>query len=513
MRFPIRVEPSKRADLDLGVAALLTDRPVLVEVALVHDGKRRLLWSTEVAAETGWIDLRFPLDPVVAGDALIELSVVSDDPNVVFWSNPAVVVEASQRFNVIVIVEDALRADHLSCYGYHRETTPVKDAFARRGLRFSRCYAQATKTRFSCPSFMTSLCPTATGVEGLWNLHPSLHPNHITLAEVLRRRGFLTASIHQNPNAGSPAGLHQGFSYLFESVPGRAHDIYTGLPLQFIEEHHERNFLLYLHLADPHEPYDPPAEAREWFQEIEGRYARHDPRWMLESRRALYDGEIAANDRWFASFLERLERLGLADDTLVIFMSDHGEHLGEHGLWSHNPPGYRQVLHTPLIMVCPRRLPAGLVVDEIVQNLDIMPTILELAGVDRSQLVMQGESLLPLIGKDPERPWRRNLAYSEEALLKKSRYEPRPYGSIFFEHWHVLDSLYAPMKLFALALDPAEENPLRPTRRLRNRMETFLREIQLAELEIWRSITGGEETTVTLDPEAINELRALGYLE
>ena len=134
---------------------------------------------------------------------------------------------------------------------------------------------------------------------------------------------------------------------------------------------------------------------------------------MREARRALYDGEVRFNDYWFAAFLERLDGLGLTDDTLIVFMSDHGEHLGEHGRWSHNPPGFIQVLHTPLIMVSPRRIQPGLVVDEIVQNVDIMPTILDLAGVDGGALLMQGNSLLPLMtGKAPT-GWRRNLAYSE----------------------------------------------------------------------------------------------------
>jgi arylsulfatase A-like enzyme len=501
------------AELDLGAAALLVDRPVRIEVALVHAGERKGLLSTTLSAGSGWTDRRLPLGSVEGGDALIELSVTSDDPNIVFWSNPAVVVPAERRFNVIMVLEDALRADRLSCYGHHRETTPVKDAFARRGVRFANCYAQATKTRFSCPSFMTSLYPTATGVEGIWHPHPSLHPNYITLAEVLRRRGFVTASIHQNPNAGSPAGLQQGFSFLFESVAGRAEDLYTGLPLQFIEERRGRNFLLYLHLADPHEPYDPPEAFRGWVEEIDGKYDRRDPRWMKESRRALYDGEIAANDHWFASFLEHLEKLGLTDDTLVIFMSDHGEHLGEHDLWSHNPPSFLQVLHTPLIMVYPRRLPDGVVVDEIVQNLDIMPTILELAGVDNDATLMQGESLLALMLERAALPWNRDLAYAEEALLKRSRDDPRPYGSVFSGRWHVLDSLFAPTRAFDVVVDPNEASPLRTSRELRKRIPGFLRDMQLAELEIWRNVTGGNEATVTLDPEAISELRALGYLE
>jgi arylsulfatase A-like enzyme len=453
---------------------------------------------------------------------VIELRVTANQPNVVFWSNPAVVVPPERRMNVIMVLEDALRADHLSCYGYHRVTTPVKDALARRGARFARCYAQATKTRFSCPSFMTSLCPTATGVEGIWHPHPSLHEDYITLAEVLRRSGFVTASIHQNPNAGSPAGLDQGFSYLFENVPGRAEDLYTGAAGRWIEEHRDRNFMLYLHLADPHEPYDPPEGFRTWFDELEAGSGdevgetpldRQDPRWMEAARRALYDGEVNANDNWFEVFLERLEELGITDDTLVVFMSDHGEHLGEHGLWSHNPPSFVQVLHTPLIMVYPRRIVGDLVVNEVVQNLDIMPTILEFAGVDSSGLLMQGDSLLPLMIEGSPGGWNRKLGYAEEALLKKSREDSRPYGTVFFDRWHLLDSLYAPKNLFDLDVDPTENNPLRMTRRLRSKIQAFLRDMQLAELEVWRGITRGEDSTIELDPGTIDELKALGYLE
>jgi arylsulfatase A-like enzyme len=316
--------------------------------------------------------------------------------------------------------------------------------------------------------------------------------------------------------------LHQGFSYLLENVPGRAEDFYTGAPLRWIERHRDRNFLLYLHLIDPHEPYDPPDGFNTWFDDLEAGSAREvretlldrqNPRWMQEARRALYDGEISANDYWFAVFLERLKELDLDNDTLVIFMADHGEHLGEHGLWSHNPPSYVQVLHTPLIMVYPRRISGDLVVNEIVQNLDIMPTILELAGVDGEALLIQGNSLLPLMVEGSTNGWSRNLGYAEDALLKKKREDPRPYGSIIFDRWHILDSLFAPMKLFDIDLDPIEANPLRSTRRLRARFPAFLRDMQLAELEIWRGVTQGEDTTVTLDPETISGLKALGYLE
>jgi arylsulfatase A-like enzyme len=521
LRFPVEIEHPIEVELEVGVAALLMEAPVRVGVTLIDEGNSRHLLSTVVDGGDGWTDRRLPLGLLRSGRHVIELRVAAETPNVVFWSNPAVVFHPERRFNVIMVLEDALRADHLSCYGYDRQTTPVKDVFARRGVRFARCYAQATKTRFSCPSFMTSLYPTATGVEGIWHPHPSLHENYVTLAEVLRRRGFVTASFHQNPNAGSPAGLDQGFSYLYERVGGRAESLYAGAPTRWIEAHRHRNFMLYIHVADPHEPYDPPADFRNFFRDFEATAVapsgahldRRDPQWMQGARRALYDGEIRHNDHWFASFLESLEKLGLSDDTLIVFMADHGERLGEHGLWSHNPPSYVQVLHTPLIMVYPQRIPGGIVVDEIVQNLDIMPTILELAGVDGGALLMQGDSLLSLMVEDGTDSWNRNIGYAEEALLKKSREDPRPWGSVFFDRWHLLDSLHAPGKLFDLARDPAENRPLRPTRHVRQRTEAFLRAMQVAELEIWRGVTRGEDSAVTLDPETLGELKMLGYLK
>jgi arylsulfatase len=523
LRFHLQSDNLARAELDLGASALLVGAPLQAEITLVDGDQRRVLLTTTLDGGADWVNWRLPLGSLANGKITIELRVNADDPNLIFWSNPTVVSQPARRFNVIMVLEDALRADHLSCYGYHRATSPIKDAFAMRGARFANCYAQATKTRFSCPSFMTSLYPTATGVEGIWNLHGALDENYVTLAEVLRRRGFVTASIHQNPNAGGPAGLDQGFSYLFESVPGRAEEFYSGLPLRWIEERHGRNFFLYLHLADPHEPYHPPEAFRTWFDELESstdggdttaqRLDRQHPDWVREARRALYDGEVSFNDHGFAVFLERLGDLGLADDTLVVFMADHGEHLGEHDRWSHNPPGYVQVLHTPLLMVYPRRIRTGLVVDEIVQNLDIMPTILEFAGVDRELLLMQGDSLVPLMTENPRRAWTRDLAYSEEALLKKSRQDPRPYGSVFFDRWHVLDSVYASMQLFDLERDPAETTRLRSSRVLKARIPVFLQDMQQAELEIWRGITSERQPLVSLDRETISVLKALGYLE
>ena len=126
---------------------------------------------------------------------------------------------------------------------------------------------------------------------------------------------------------------------------------------------------------------------------------------------------------------------------------------------------------------------------------------------------MQGDSLLSLMTEGAPAGWSRHLGYSEEALLKKSRHEPRPYGSVFFGRWHLLDSVYTSTALFDLELDPAETKQLRSSRGLRGRVPAFLRDMQQAELEIWRGLTGERQTAVSLDHETISVLKALGYLE
>jgi arylsulfatase A-like enzyme len=221
---------------------------------------------------------------------------------------------------------------------------------------------------------------------------------------------------------------------------------------------------------------------------------------------------VRHNDYWFSVFLEKLSELGLERNTLIVFMADHGEHLGEHDLWSHNPPSYVQVLHTPLLMVCPDLVPANIVVDQNVQNLDIMPTVLDLAGVPTQGLLMQGTSLVPSFdGRDEFLEKRAVLA--EEALLKTSREVSQPYGSVLFRQWHLLHSVYVQMRVFDLTTDPMELSGKRPSRELRRNTLQFLQDVQRAELDIWCNVTGGEVTDVALDPETVSELKALGYLE
>ena len=372
LRFEIAV-PGGEPRLDFGMGILERDAPLQFSVLVEHGGRSTEVFARRIGAAERWHDARVGL-AAWAGERIgLVLRVAGPGENVAFWASPRVTTSPKQRLYVLMILEDALRAGHLSLYGHERETSPFKERLASSGVLFEHAFSQATRTRPSCPSFMTSLYPTATGV---WSFRDRLDDRYLTLAEVLRGQGFETASFIQNANAGPAAGLHQGFDHVWNThtMGTQPQQIYGDHVLRWIARHRDRNLFVYLHALDPHGVYDPPAPYDAWYREgdlgteVRPLYDKIDPDWetrpTLEGRRRLYDGEIRHNDARLESFIGALDRLGILEDSLLVFMSDHGEHLGEHALWIHKPPGFVQVLHVPLLMVHPRLLPRGVRISE-----------------------------------------------------------------------------------------------------------------------------------------------------
>jgi arylsulfatase A-like enzyme len=441
---------------------------------------------------------------------------------------------------VIVLLEDALRADYLSTYGYELDTSPNKTRLMQeRGIQFDWAVSQATKTRPSVPSLMTSMYPTATGV---WHFSDMLSERYLTLAEILRAQGFATGSFIQNGNAGPYAGLHQGFSELYDEqlMERAAEEMYGPRVFSWLERHRDQNFMLYLHVMDPHGPYEPPPPFDQWYQELGGSGTpeawdgRLEPRSVSdptrEGRQRRYAGEIRHNDALLPRLLERLEELGLAENTLLVLLADHGEYMGEGGRWEHHPPGLMPVIHVPLMMVYPKRFQEPRRIEDPVQLVDVMPTVLELAGVDRADLLLQGESLVDLIdGRNPER-WRDRLVISEEPMaMIKDR--PCRCASLIRRDQHVVSSTYfwparggrlfpkllpfVNTRVYRFRDDPTEENPLLsalPDLYVRWSAFDVLSELHAANMTTQRRLTEGEHVDVQLDPDTLEHLRGLGYV-
>ena len=360
--------------------------------------------------------------------------------------------------NVILIFSDTLRVDFLGCYGNDWMHTPYIDRLAQDAIIFDRAH---------CGSFPTVPCRNDI-LTGRWTFTykpwAPLGTDEIVLPEVLNEAGFLTALFADTPHPFAPGFNYQRGFQAWELIRGQEHDAWKTAPVEitlpcspdkvrggakgatykylqnvawrqseedyfpartmraaaaWLEENHGRSFFLYVDTFDPHEPWDPPAHylARyepEGYQGEEVIYPRYD-RWAdfmseaeLQHCRNLYAGEVSLVDRWIGFLLERVEDLGLLDETAIIITTDHGFYLGEHGYvgksiirgYQHQSlPLYPEVSRVPLIV----RLPGGRGArhsQAFAQPVDLMPTVLELLGVPEPSTV-QGKSLVPVFeGKD-----------------------------------------------------------------------------------------------------------------
>ena len=300
------------------------------------------------------------------------------------------------RPNVIIYLVDALRSDRLGVYGCNRPLSPRLDAFAAEGLTYTDMIAQSSWTKAAVASIFTGIWPRAHGVNGPDDRLPeSLQ----TLPEVFQAAGYQTGAVVANAYVGRPFGFARGFDYFefIEHHRGRSDVIGDRLEkLLDARRDTDRPFFLYVHTIDPHAPYAPPSPYLETFaagvedptvggvETVRGLVLGSvEPSAALgRDLRQLYDAEVAANDASFGRLLDRLEDLGELDDTVIVFTSDHGEAFGEHGTWTHGLDLYNEVLSVPLVMRLPGGAGGGQIVGSPVQHIDLMPTVLDLCGIE-----------------------------------------------------------------------------------------------------------------------------------
>jgi arylsulfatase A-like enzyme len=355
--------------------------------------------------------------------------------------SPEPEVSAGPPPNVVVFVADALRADHLSCYGHTLPTTPAIDAFSKKSALFGQCYAGATWTTPATASLLTGtpalLHRTVTtewsedGIEeNRFQILPTSTP---TTAECLEKKGYTTGYFQANPNAVKPRGHARGCQHYYFGMNAPAAE-HMDEVLRWLREEAREPFYAYIHLIDPHEPYqvDPAifeeltgqtlsesiASIRGAEKERLGEY--HSLDWktlFLENKRLnpdelvafsasgiehfakLYDTEILGIDHQFRRLLQGLQEMGFEERAVVVVTSDHGEALGDDGEFYHGSSLHDPQTHVPLIVRVPGQ-EAGRVVPWTVGQIDVHPTLLTVAGVDipepcvgRSLLSRQGELL------------------------------------------------------------------------------------------------------------------------
>jgi arylsulfatase A-like enzyme len=327
----------------------------------------------------------------------------------------------TQKPNILLIAIDSLLADHMSGYGYARLTTPHIDRFAQTGTLFERLYSPHIPTTSAYTSMLTGMDCFSTQVVALRHRGP-LRPEVKTLPEILRESGYNTTCVGFTGNPAS-RGFDTYLDYVGwggreERCPKAENLNQVALPELARLAADDKPFLLFLRHLDPHTPYLPPAPYERIFyhgNECDPNNRSMDPvmafkpfcdyfaGWMpvgitdKDYVIGQYDGAIAYMDACIQSIFTALETLNLVDNTIVVLNADHGETLYDHECWFDHHGIYDVTLHVPLIVRYPGRIPAGRRITGYTQHKDLVPTLLELAGIESPDIAFDGESLLPMV--------------------------------------------------------------------------------------------------------------------
>jgi arylsulfatase A-like enzyme/Tfp pilus assembly protein PilF len=396
--------------------------------------------------------------------------------------------------NLLLISLDTLRADHVGCYGYPGAQTPRLDALAGSGLRFETATTTVPLTLPAHSSLMTGTFPAWHGVRDNGGFY--LGDEQVTLAEVLRERGYRTGGFVGAFVLDRRWGIAQGFERFFDDFdldkfadaasmdsiqrPG-AQVVDETIP--WLQAEPERPFFAWVHLYDPHAPYQAPEPFRSRFP---------------QTAVGAYDAEIASADAQVGRLFDALQANGRLAETLVIVVGDHGEMLGEHGEQTHGFFIYEPATHIPMIMAGPG-LPVRAVPDQV-RLVDVMPTALRLLGIEPPKAV-QGVSLLPLARGEKmalvahSESWypRYHYGWSELASVQDGRFKfiraPRP-------------------ELFDLPSDPSETK--NRAGQDAARVDTLARALE--DLEKRTASAQGPVGPRPVDAETEERLAALGYV-
>lgn len=432
-----------------------------------------------------------------------------------------------ERPNVVLLVIDTLRHDRLSSYGYAHETSPFLDELADAGVRFTGAYSPSSWTSPATAALMTSTYPFQSGV--VLNLHSiqlmqtksiEIDINRIpdeaeTLAEMMKRAGYLTYGLADNINVSEAMGFEAGFDLFRTEEYVGAEEIAAiarswGDELRGLED----PYFLYLHFMDPHVPYH---RKQPWFDrfveerddvspEDTSKELMVDPSRPNPVLEVAYDSEIRYLDETLRALFADL---GLDENTLLIVVGDHGEEFWEHGKVGHGSTLYDELIRVPMLVYGPGcGVPGGRVIDGDASLLDVIPTIAERLDIEPPAKA-QGRSFWSAMRKGKTLEERTLYAH----LVRKSAEHIGAFDLTLFgvltPEYKFLHSSRGEKKLFDRANDPAEKANL-----------SFAKKDRTAEFtKIVKAIEGAgtlfdaESAPVTLDSTQIEHLKALGYID
>jgi arylsulfatase A-like enzyme len=425
-----------------------------------------------------------------------------------------------EKPNILLITIDTLRSDYLSCYGNSIIKTPHIDQVAKEGVLFTHAITPIPITGPSHISLMTSLLPRTHGarVNGI-----PYKLERIVFAEIMKSYGYHSAAfISSYPLKVYNSGLHKGFDIYDESfgffdfnfslllvrflnridlLPVRLEqkaEETNNKAIRWLEKNYNKPFFLWIHYFDPHYPYDPP----ESYNTI---YRNKSVITENDLQKALYGGEISYTDEYIGKLINQLKTLNIYDDTLLIITADHGESLGEHNFYyDHSEFLYEQLIRVPLIMRYPPLLPRNKIINEQVQIIDILPTVLSILNIDTTYQ-FDGQDLLSLFNKTDVQSKDLNFAlaetFSPEATINRT--------AIRTNRWKLIINKGAQDELYNLEDDPDELINL-------SNEERAVKQILYEKLQdMMSSIPQFDPNLLEtdIDHDRLNKLRSLGYLQ
>lgn len=421
-----------------------------------------------------------------------------------------------RNLNVILITIDALRPDHLGCYGYKRNTSPNIDKLAKEGVLFTQAISASSSTPPSMGSILTSTMPNEHLLTGWWG-NLSLNPQLLTITEILKFKGYKTVFVGGNVDFKKINGLNRGFEVFHLDKDSK---VLTNKVIELLNNYSKNNFFIWIHYMNTHIPYSP-SEAFEKFFVDDELYNKHKTARIVKTIKAdlygfggiqtiknseisnpdyyiaQYDAAIRTVDEEISRILNELSKLKLDKKTIIIITSDHGELLGEHNCYFfHGIFLYEPLIKIPLVLKCNRIIPKDKIIKtKISAHLDIAPTVIDILKLDKPN-IMKGISLVGIAQGRKKYP--KQYVFTDEGRIKKC---------ISTESWKLIYSNNDKYELYNLANDPNEFSDV-----VSVEQEEFSFLKQKLDGYKWVSFQNNISNS-TLDEETKEQLKSLGYAQ
>jgi arylsulfatase A-like enzyme len=444
-----------------------------------------------------------------------------------FWENPLIYHPEPDNLKVILVSLDTLRADHLSSYGYHRNTSPNIDELARDGVLVENTYAQCPWT---LPSHMSMLFSLNSASHQVYYNDQKVDSSLPSLASFLQKAGFITYAFTGGGYVSSIYGFSKGFDWYDDPIRGQntsnnqneAENLFA-YTSDWLKKNKDKSFFLFLHTFQIHGPYDSPSPWNEMYLKKNASWEKIGLRVFLDRNGedysfspeekdniiSLYDGEISYTDATLIKpLVNQLKELNIYNNTLLIITSDHGEEFQEHGGWLHGRTLYNELLRVPLLIKFPNSEYKGTRISPISRVIDILPTILDIAEIKYEKDLFDGKSLLDLITKKEkeDRVFISDLAHKNL---------PLPCPAIIATNRDHLKFIITKspegikdVETYDLLRDPNENyNIITKANQIRKGVISFLNNYYQGKMQIKRS-----NARIRMNKELEEKLKALGYL-